>query len=545
MTSLLVIGVDQLKPLRCAVVLVMGDLSTIFAAKKTRRFSKTMMPHLERELKDKETPSGYALNRRRSAPQGWYWRMLMCLQKHLRHRLLFTILAAFTLTFLLPVDADATSFPRENAVVKVAKNVSPAVVNISSEQEVRARSNPFFDFGLDPFFDSFFKDFFEPKYQRRYKRSSLGSGVIIDGKRGYILTNEHVVARSAKINVVLRDEREFEAELVGAAPDFDLAVLLIKSEEPLPAIQMGNSEDLMIGETVIAIGNPFGFSHTVTSGVISALNRSIQAENRTYRDFIQTDASINPGNSGGPLLNINGELIGINTAIYSKAQGIGFAIPINKARRVVEDLIKYGEIHIPWLGLVVQGVDEKLSQYLEIPQGNGVLVSDVTAHSPAEDAGLQPGDVVTKIGKRRVTSEETYHAGVADFAAGDMIPLAVWRGGESRSFQVLSRTFPETLAEDLAYKSFGVRVIEITSSARQNYQIAAEDGVMVTEVRTGCYLDRIGARPGDVIRRINEVGVKTLDDFKRAAIKYRQKNTAALLIQRGNQQYYVTIKTEA
>jgi Do/DeqQ family serine protease len=454
-------------------------------------------------------------------------------------------LAAFSLTFFLPIDASPSDFPRENAVVKVAKDVSPAVVNISSEYEVRARSNPFFDFGLDPFFDSFFKDFFEQKNQRRYKRSSLGSGVIIDGKRGYILTNEHVVARSAKITVVLRDEREFEAELVGAAPDFDLAVLLIKSEDPLPAIQMGNSEDLMIGETVIAIGNPFGFSHTVTSGVISALNRSIQAENRTYRDFIQTDASINPGNSGGPLLNINGELIGINTAIYSKAQGIGFAIPINKARRVVEDLIKYGEIHIPWLGLVVQDVDEKLSQYLKIPQGDGVLVSDVTADSPAEEAGLKPGDVVTKIGKRRVTSEETYQAGVADFAAGDTIPLITWRGGNSLSFKVHSRTFPEALAEDLGYKSFGVRVMGISSSARLKYQIAAEDGVMMTDVRPGCYLDRIGARPGDVIRRINEVGVKTLDDFKRAVIKYRQKKTAALLIQRGNQQYYVTIKTEA
>jgi Do/DeqQ family serine protease len=428
--------------------------------------------------------------------------------------------------------------------VKAAKNVGPAVVNISSEYEVRTRSNPFFDFGMDPFFDSFFKDFFEPNHERRYKRSSLGSGVIIDGKRGYILTNEHVVARSAKINVVLKDEREFTAELVGAAPDFDLAVLRIDSKEPLPAIQMGNSDDLLIGETVIAIGNPFGFSHTVTSGVISALNRSIQAENRTYRDFIQTDASINPGNSGGPLLNINGELIGINTAIYSKAQGIGFAIPINKARRVVEDLIKYGEIHIPWLGLAVQEVDEKLSRYLKIPQRDGVLISEVRADSPAGRAGLKPGDVITKVGKRRVNSEETYQAGIADFAAGDTIPLSIWRAGELKSFQVHSRTFPEELAEDFGYKSFGVRVTELTSSTRLKYQIAAEDGVMVTQMRPGCYLDRMGARPGDVIRRINEVGVKTLDDFRRAVIKYRQKKTAALVIQRGNQQYHVTIKTE-
>jgi len=533
---------------------ILGYPGTKIAGSNIQPFPQTMMAYLEKELKPKEVAHLLGSKRPQAQDQSMH-RLLNALVRlggvHMfRARLLFCRLPAMALVALglnlfLSGSAAPADFPRESAVVKAVRNVSPAVVNISSEYEVRARSNPFFDFGIDPFFDSFFKDFFEPNYQRRYKRSSLGSGVVIDGERGYILTNEHVIARSARITVVLRDEREFEAKLVGAAPDFDLAVLHIQSNDPLPAIQMGNSEDLMIGETVIAIGNPFGFSNTVTTGVISALNRSIQAENRTYRDFIQTDASINPGNSGGPLLNINGELIGINTAIYSKAQGIGFAIPINKARRVVEDLIRYGEIHIPWLGLSIQDVDEKLSQYLQIPQGDGVLVSDVTAHSPAQEAGLKPGDVVTKIGKRRVTSEEIYHAGIEDFSAGDTIPLAIWRQGKAQPFRVHSRTFPEELAEDLGYKSFGVRVIGISSSARLKYKIAAKDGVMVTEVRPDCYLDRIGAQPGDVIRRVNEVEVKALDDFKRAVIKYRQKKTAALLIQRGNQQYYVTIKTEA
>ena len=458
--------------------------------------------------------------------------------------LAMTFLALALITFL-PGKTCFADFPRENAVVKAVKNVSPAVVNISSEYEVIKRSNPFFDFGLDPFFESFFKDFFEPDYQRRYKRNSLGSGVIIDGNRGYILTNEHVIARSAKITVALRDEREFEAELVGAAPDFDLAILRIHSKRPLPAIPMGNSDDLMIGETVIAIGNPFGFSNTVTTGVISALNRSIQAENRTYREFIQTDASINPGNSGGPLLNINGKLIGINTAIYSKAQGIGFAIPINKAKRVVDDLIKYGEVHIPWLGLSVQDLDPRLSQYLDIRESKGVLISDVIEQSPAQKAGLRPGDVITALGKRRVSSKETYHAIIKDFAAGDVIPVAVWRDNRTHTVEVRSRTFPEDLADDLAYKSLGVRVQEISVAARLRFRIAAKHGVMVAELRPGCYLGRIGARPGDVIRKINELVVKTLDDFKRAVIKYRQKGSAVLLIQRGNQQYYVTIKTEA
>lgn len=466
-------------------------------------------------------------------------------QPNLRHhRLLVVTFVAIAFSAFSPSKTWSADFARESAVVKAVKKVSPAVVNISSQYEVIKRSNPFFDFGLDPFFESFFKDFFEPRHQRRYKRNSLGSGVVIDGDRGYILTNEHVIARSTKITVVLRDEREFEAELVGAAPDFDLAVLRIDSNKELPAIQMGNSEDLMIGETVIAIGNPFGFSNTVTTGVISALNRSIQTENRTYRDFIQTDASINPGNSGGPLLNINGELIGINTAIYSKAQGIGFAIPINKARRVVDDLIKYGEVHIAWLGLSVQDLEPKLARYFKVPEGQGVIVSDVAGHSPAQEAGLQPGDVVTGVREKRVASREAYHAMIRDFAAGDAIPLTVWKDGSTEVLKIYSRTFPEALAEELAYKSLGVRIQKISRAMRRRFRIAARDGVMVTELRPGSYLDRIGVRPGDVIRRINEKEVKTVDDFKGAVTKYRHKESAVLLIQRGNQQYYVTVKIE-
>ncbi|NVL90899.1 MAG: Do family serine endopeptidase [Desulfobacterales bacterium] len=454
-------------------------------------------------------------------------------------------LVVLGLVVSLPGKTLSVDFSRENAVVKAVKKVSPAVVNISSEYEVRQRSNPFFDFGLDPFFDSFFKDFFEPNYQRRYKRSSMGSGVIIDGDRGYILTNEHVLARSAKITVVLKDERELEAEIIGAAPDFDLAVLRIHSKKPLPAIQMGSSEGLMIGETVIAIGNPFGFSNTVTTGVISALNRSIKAENRIYRDFIQTDASINPGNSGGPLLNINGELIGINTAIYSKAQGIGFAIPINKAKRVIEDLIKYGEVHTPWLGLFVQDLDPKIAGYFKVPQGQGVLISDVTPRGPALEAGLRSGDVITAIDGAHVKSKKAYHAIIRDFATGDVIPVAVWRDRRTHKLQIRSRTFPEDLAEDLGYKSLGVRVQEISAVLRLRFKLVSRDGVIVTELRPDSYLDRIGARPGDVIRKINKVVVKTVDDFKRAVIKYRHKGSAVILIQRGNQQYYVTVKLEA
>jgi Do/DeqQ family serine protease len=455
------------------------------------------------------------------------------------HRGTFLVLAVVV---LVSANAWAVPYSRENPVVQAVKKVSPAVVNISSEYEVKGGSNPFFDRGLDPFFDSFFRDFFEPHYQRRYKGQSLGSGVIIDGKRGYILTNEHVIAKSAKIRVVLRDERGFDAELVGAAPDFDLAVLKIEAHGTLPAIEMGDSDDLMIGETVIAIGNPFGFSHTVTTGVISALNRSVQAADRTYRKFIQTDASINPGNSGGPLLNINGNLIGINTAIYSEAQGIGFAIPINRAKRVMDDLIKYGEIRIPWLGLFVQDLDPKLVHYFNIPQGEGVLVSEVTEDGPAQKAGLRAGDVITALGGRRVTSKETYHAIIRDFSDGDVVPLRLWKEGSAHVTQVFSRTFPEALAEDFGYRLLGVRVQEISTALRHRFKIAAKDGVVVTELREGSYLQRIGARPGDILRKINDMLIRTVDDFKEAVVKYRQKESAVLLIQRASQQYYVTVK---
>ena len=218
------------------------------------------------------------------------------------YRYFFILLFICSLLMMPAAESPAHEFSRETAVVKAVREVSPAVVNISSAVQVRKRTSPFSGFGFNPFFEEFFKDFFDPRFERRREYTSLGSGVIIDGKKGLILTNAHVIQKTGTIKVVLEDEREFEAKIVGTDPDSDLAVLKIDSDQDLPAIKMGSSEDLMIGETVIAIGNPFGFSHTVTTGVISAINRSIRAQDRVYHDFIQIDASINPGNSGGPLI---------------------------------------------------------------------------------------------------------------------------------------------------------------------------------------------------------------------------------------------------
>ena len=314
------------------------------------------------------------------------------------------ILVSLLLLLFLPQTGDGRQSERESPVVRAVRKVSPAVVNISSSYEIRKRSNPFSGFGMNPFFEEFFKDFFDPRFERRRKSTSLGSGVVIDGKRGFILTNAHVIERAGKIKVVLQDEREYEAKIVGADPDSDLAVLKIESENDLPSVEMGSSEDLMIGETVIAIGNPFGFSHTVTTGVISAVNRSVRTKDKVFLDFIQIDASINPGNSGGPLLNINGDLIGINTAIYAKAQGINFAIPINKAKKIISDLIQFGEVIQAWVGITVQKLDAELASYLKVPGKKGVMVQAVEPQSPARKAGLQEGDIILSIGKKKIAA---------------------------------------------------------------------------------------------------------------------------------------------
>jgi serine protease Do len=431
---------------------------------------------------------------------------------------------------------------RLSPVVKAIQQISPAVVNISSEYEVANRAHPFSAFGMDPFFESFFKDFFDHGSERRQKRTSLGSGVIIDGSRGLILTNTHVIEKTAKITVILNDEREFEAEIVGADPDTDLAVLRINTQKPIPAVEMGNSDDLMIGETVIAIGNPFGFSNTVTTGVVSAVNRSIRTDDRVYHDFIQTDASINPGNSGGPLLNINGDLIGINTAIYAKAQGIGFAIPINTAKRIVADLIRFGEVIPAWIGITVQDMDSKLAQYMGIENSKGAIVMGVEAKSPAADADIIEGDLLVSIGSRAIGSSLDYQRVMKGYAAGDSLEIGLIRNHKKKLVMLKARVFPEEQALDLAYRLMGIRVEDITSKNHASIKAKPSEGVMISEVGRRSYFAKIGARSGDIIRQLDEIKIRDLSDFKKAIVKYRQKTSVVVLLQRGDQGYYITVK---
>jgi Do/DeqQ family serine protease len=450
-------------------------------------------------------------------------------------------LSLFTWSLIQSSASYGHELNRETAVVKAVREVSPAVVNISSAYEVRKRTSPFSGFGLNPFFDEFFKDFFDPRFDRRQQNTSLGSGVIIDGEKGLILTNAHVIQKTGTIKVVLQDEREFEAMIVGADPDSDLAVLKIDSKDHLPAIKMGSSEDLMIGETVIAIGNPFGFSHTVTTGVISAVNRSIRAQDRVYHDFIQIDASINPGNSGGPLLNINGDLIGINTAIYAKAQGIGFAIPIGKARKIISDLIQYGEVIQAWIGITVQNMDESLVRYLKVPENKGIIVKTVESKSPAKKAGMQESDIILSLNSKKINSIEDFKSVTKSIAAGDTLHALLWRNGKKQNVMIDTKVYPLEMAEDLAFSLLGIKVEDLTKKKRKTYRIYAREGVVISKIKENSYLDSIGAQPGDVIRQIDDYTIQTSKDFKKAVIKSRRKNTIVLLLQRGEQGYYITV----
>jgi serine protease Do len=428
---------------------------------------------------------------------------------------------------LLPAVVYAQAFERRTPVVAAIETVGPAVVNISSEYEVERRS----PFGHDPFFNNFFRDFFEPRIQ---KRSSLGSGVIIDGVRGFILTNAHVIEKRAVIKIVLQDERQYEADIVGVDPDSDLAVLKINTDEPLPSVPMGDSEDLMIGETVIAIGNPFGFSHTVTTGVVSAINRSIKTDARVFHEFIQTDASINPGNSGGPLLNINGQLIGINTAIYAKAQGIGFAIPINRAKRIVNDLIQFGHVVQAWIGILVQDLDRATAEYFKLKKSAGVAVTLVEKESPAARAGLRTGDLILTFSGRKIGSSQDFYTATRAVSAGEKVPLLLQRNGREMTLTIQADVFPEARAPELAWRRLGARVA------------AAEGGkeVAITAVRRNSALSRVGVAAGDLLHQIDDATIKSVEDFNAAIIRSRLKSSLTVLLQRNNQLYRLTVTPE-
>jgi serine protease Do len=418
--------------------------------------------------------------------------------------------------------APETDPARRSLVVDAVERSSPAVVNISAEQTVVQQSP--FPSPNDPFFDQFFRDFFDSR-PRKSTRTSLGSGAIVDAN-GTILTNAHVILRGSRIHVTLVDGREFEAKLVGADADSDLAVLRLQGGGRFPTVALGTSKDLLIGETVIAIGNPFGLSHTVTTGVVSATGRSLRGDDRTYTDFVQTDASINPGNSGGPLLNIRGEVIAINTAIYGKAQGIGFAIPVDRAKRVLRDLVSYGEVKRSWVGLIVQDVTPELGRHFGVDKG--VVVLSVEPKSPAAQAGLVRGDVITKVNAVAVTTREEFDRRVEDTEAGDAMRLTVHgdEDGAVREVTLTAAAFPDGDADQLLWDRLG---------------FAVNADLQVTKVRNGSPAARIGLRRGDRILGLAGAGLETEAELRRRMIELRGARGVVLTVGRGPYQYNVQV----
>lgn len=450
----------------------------------------------------------------------------------------FLSFAFLCLSLLLISTVSAHDVSRRTAVVEVVEKVGPAVVNINTEEIIRQRQSPFSGFG-DPLFDEFFNVF---RPHRNYSRQSLGSGVAIN-PAGYILTNEHVISHATSITVTLSDNREFKAKLIGADPKTDIAVIKIDADEPLPFIKMGTSDDLLIGETVIAIGNPFGLSHTVTTGVISALNRNIRAgSDKMFTDFIQLDASINPGNSGGPLLNIKGELIGINTAIFQKGRGIGFAIPIDKAKRIVNDLIRYGEVHQGWLGIFVQHLTPELAEVFGIKDIKGVLISKVFKGGPGEKAGLENGDIIQAIDGKKISSSEEYQNEISSFTEGNRIKVDFIRNKNNKSVNLITTRIPESLAEELAKSWLGMQVADITDKLIRMYDLTTGNGVVITKLSQDSAMAKIGIFPGDVIRQINKQSIKGMPDFRKAIVEAMKRSSVLFLVQRGRYGYYVTVE---
>lgn len=459
---------------------------------------------------------------------------------------LYFLIALCTCLTLTTVTFAQTDL-RQSPVVKAVRKISPAVVNISSEQARRNQPSPFSSFGFHPFFDSFFKDFLAPEYERRSPRSSLGSGIIIDGKKGFILTNAHVIENTAQIMVTLQDKQTFPAKVIGVDAEADLAVLQIEPKGALPDAPLNSSDDLLIGETVIAIGNPFGFSHTVTTGVISALDRTIRTDDRIYRNFIQTDASINPGNSGGPLLNINGELIGINTAVYAKAQGIGFAIPVARAQKIVTDLIEYGEVIPAWLGLILQPIDNALAGYLNLDEDlqrryGGLLIKKVTPQGPGDRAGLKSGQLLLSVKNRPVSSIGTYRATMKEVGIGQTVEVLTWQNGALKKVKVRSASFPDKLADQLPETLLGITVVDITRKLANRFNLRSDQGVLVLDTRKNVGLGRIGARAGDVLHQINTVKLHQVADLKKALVQYRHQSSVVILLEREHQLYHVTVE---
>ena len=426
----------------------------------------------------------------------------------------------------LPVAVDGEELP---SLAPVLERVTPSVVNVYTQTRVRVRS-PLLD---DPFFRRFFN---VPERARERVSQSLGSGVIVDADQGYILTNNHVIAGADDISVTLADGRSFEAEVIGTDPATDLAMVRITADD-LVALPFADSRALRVGDFVVAVGNPFGLGQTVTSGIVSALGRTTFRE-LEFQNFIQTDASINPGNSGGALINLRGELVGINSAIFTPSGGnvgIGFAIPSAMAQSVMAQLAEHGEVRRGTLGIFVQDLTADLAGAFGLQQGAGVLIAEIVSGSSAERAGLLAGDLITAVAGNPVTRALEFHNYEGQFPVGEDVTVAYLRDGKTRDARLKVQA-PRTLdGGDLDARLAGAHFEELPMKQRSE----RVRGVLLGELSADSRLARRGLRPGDVVMGVNEVRVRDLAEFEEAVDAAR--GTLYLEILRRGRDYVVRV----
>ena len=441
----------------------------------------------------------------------------------------------------------ATSPPlMPSSFAELAEKMSPTVVNV----KVTKIENVTFHGFQNPEgpFGEFFEKFFEgtPRMPEKHRTQGAGSGVIIS-KDGYILTNNHVVEGAKEVTVTLADKQEYKAQVVGGDPKTDLAVLKIETKKSLPSAAMGDSEQLKVGDWVVAIGNPFGLSHTVTSGIVSAKGRVIGAG--PYDDFIQTDASINPGNSGGPLFNMNGEVVGINTAIIPYGQGIGFAIPVNTAKPLIPQLVSKGEVTRGYLGVSIQSLTPDLAKALKIEDRKGALVADVISGSPAEKGGIERGDIIIAYDGNAIKDSHDLPAMVAATPVNKEVTVTVLRHGKKQNLSMKVGKLPSEEAKlensvQPAKGMWGLQLHELSPQIAHQLGIKADQGVAVVGVEPGSPADEAGIQQGDVIIEVDRHEVKSLKDIKEKIDKSEDKGHLLLLVQRENGKFYVPLEQQ-
>ncbi|MBE9542771.1 MAG: DegQ family serine endoprotease, partial [Proteobacteria bacterium] len=438
-----------------------------------------------------------------------------------------------------------------DSFAELAAKQAHVAVNISTTKIIKSikRFSPFQSREFKDFFgDEFFRHFFGQIPEQEMKQRSLGSGVVVSGD-GYILTNNHVVADADEILVTLSDKKKYEAQIIGRDPKTDLALIKIKTKNTIPAARLGDSDKLMVGDWVVAIGNPFGLGSTVTAGIVSAKGRVIGAG--PYDNFIQTDASINPGNSGGPLFNLNGEVIGVNTAIVSQSGGnvgIGFAIPINMAKSVMPQLKERGKVIRGWLGVSIQVVTQEIKEKFGLKTEEGALVGEVTKGSPADKGGLKRGDVIISFDRKKVKAMNILPSIVAETTVGKKVEIIVIRKGKEKRLTITVGELEEDtkMAATIPKieEGFGLSVQELTPELAESLSLKGEKGVVVSGIKKGSPASEAGLQRGDLIQEIEHEPVENIDDFKRIMQESSSKKQILIVIKHRGHSRYVVLKRE-